>query len=161
VTGGYRTKPTPLGDTLREVLDRAGLGGVATSSALSGRWAELVGPGIAAHSSPGAIKGGRLAVTVDSSAWMNQLSLLSTDLIEKINAGLGQGTVTELRFRIGKPAASAARRKPAAKDAPKKRSLSASERAEVERAASQVSDPELRKSVVKLLTAAASVMKKG
>jgi predicted nucleic acid-binding Zn ribbon protein len=160
LAGGYRTRPTPLGDTLREVLDRAGLGGIATSSTLCGRWAELVGPGIAAHSSPGAIKGGRLAVTVDSSAWMNQLSLLSTDLIEKVNAGLGAGTVTELRFRIGKPSLPGARRKPAAKDAPKKRSLTPSERAEVEQAASKVADPELRKSVIRLLTAAASVRKK-
>jgi len=161
VAGGYRTKPTPLGDTLREVLDRAGLGGIATSSTLSGRWAELVGPGIAAHSSPGAIKGGRLAVTVDSSAWMNQLSLLSVDLIEKINAGLGPGTVTELRFRIGRPSQPARHGRPAAKDAPIRRSLTPSERAEVEQAASQVSDPELRKSVVRLLSAAASVRKKG
>lgn len=160
---GHRSKPTTIGEALKEYLARSGMGGLQAVSRLISGWPKLVGPGIAAHSRPQDIKGGRLSLIVDSSAWMNQLSLLSTDIIDKVNKGLGAGTVTELRFRIGKVAAAG----PGARGGaggqggrPKRRSLTPDEQAEVERAAAAIADPELRSRARRLLKAAASTERK-
>ncbi len=157
-----RSKPVAIGEALKEYLARSGMGGLQYASKLASGWTKLVGSGIAAHSRPREIKGGRLTVIVDSSVWMNQLHLLSPDIIEKLNRGLGAETVRELRFRIGKISAEGARAgaKSGGPDKPRRRSLSSEELAEVERAAGSISDPELKARAKRLLTAAASTKRK-
>jgi len=155
-----RVKPVRIGTALNEYLQRVGLGGLQSASKLINDWPKLVGPGVAGHSSPQDIKGGRLTIIVDSSAWMNQLSLLSNDIIDKVNRGLGGDTVTELRFRIGKIGAAGAKSSSGAQEPPKKRKLSAEEIADVEKAASAIEDPALRAGAKRLLKAAASTKRR-
>ncbi len=59
-----------------------------------GRWTELVGPEVAAHSTPESFDDGRLVVRTDSTAWATQLTLLAPTVVRRLNEELGHGTVT-------------------------------------------------------------------
>lgn len=61
-----------------------------------GRWAELVGEEIAAHSTPESFADGKLVVRTDSTAWATQLTLLAATVVRRLNQELGNGTVTLL-----------------------------------------------------------------
>ncbi len=58
-----------------------------------GRWAELVGPEVAEHTTPESFAEGRLTVRTDSTAWATQLKLLAPTLVRRLNEELGHGTV--------------------------------------------------------------------
>jgi hypothetical protein len=57
-------------------------------------WTEIVGNQISAHAQPDQIRFRKLYLTVDSSAWMQEMSFLKPVLFEKVNAALN-------RFRAG------------------------------------------------------------
>ena len=59
-----------------------------------GRWAEIVGAEIGAHSTPESLTDGVLLVRTDSTAWAQQLKLLAATVVKRLNEELGDGTVT-------------------------------------------------------------------
>ncbi|MFD8978286.1 DUF721 domain-containing protein [Streptomyces sp. NPDC059564] len=63
------------------------------------RWAEIVGPEIAAHCEPERYEDRELLVRCDSSAWAAQLKLLAPQLVARLNADLGQGTVRLIKVQ--------------------------------------------------------------
>ncbi len=63
------------------------------------RWAELVGDQIAAHTTPESFVEGTLRVRTSSTAWATQLRLLAPDLLRRLNAELGEATVTQIEVR--------------------------------------------------------------
>ncbi|MFD6968064.1 MULTISPECIES: DUF721 domain-containing protein [unclassified Streptomyces] len=63
------------------------------------RWPEIVGPEIAAHCVPERYEDRELVVRCDSSAWAAQLKLLAPQLVARLNADLGQGTVRMLKVQ--------------------------------------------------------------
>ncbi|CAL9486045.1 hypothetical protein SUDANB120_03152 [Streptomyces sp. enrichment culture] len=63
------------------------------------RWPEIVGPEIAAHCEPERYEERELFVRCDSSAWAAQLKLLAPQLVARLNADLGQGTVRLIKVR--------------------------------------------------------------
>lgn len=64
--------------------------------AVFGRWAELVGPQVAEHSTPESFEDGRLVVRTTSTAWATQLKLLAATVVKSLNQELGHGTVVHL-----------------------------------------------------------------
>jgi predicted nucleic acid-binding Zn ribbon protein len=105
-----RDDPEPLGAAIDGLLDSRGWRGAAAVGSVFGRWAEIVGPDLAAHTSPGPLDGGELTVTADSTAWATQVRLLAAHLVHRLNAELGDGTVQ--RVRVRGPASAAAARRP-------------------------------------------------
>jgi predicted nucleic acid-binding Zn ribbon protein len=71
---------------------------VATGSVF-GRWAQIVGPDLAAHTAPDGLVDGELTVMADSTAWATQLRLLAAELVRKLNAELGDGAVRRVKVR--------------------------------------------------------------
>ena len=69
---------------------------VATGSVF-GRWAQIVGPDLAAHTEPAGLTDGELTVTADSTAWATQLRLLAGELVRKLNAELPDGSVRRVK----------------------------------------------------------------
>lgn len=63
------------------------------------RWADIVGPEIAAHCEPERYEDRELLVRCDSSAWAAQLKLLAPQLVARLNAELGQGTVRMIKVQ--------------------------------------------------------------
>lgn len=59
-----------------------------------GRWTEIVGDEIGAHSTPESLVDGVLVVRTDSTAWATQLKLFASTVVRRLNEELGTGTVT-------------------------------------------------------------------
>lgn len=89
--------PALLGDQLdRLLLDRGWKVDVAVG-AVMGRWAEIVGPDIAAHVVPLTFDDALLTVQADSTAWATQMKLLVSQVLARIEEEIGVGAVTELK----------------------------------------------------------------
>lgn len=98
-----RDDPQPLAQAIDGLLaDRQWRDRAAVGSAF-GRWPEIVGPDLAAHAKPGAFADGELTIVCDSTAWATQVRLLAANLVRRLNAELGDGTLR--RVRVKGPAA--------------------------------------------------------
>jgi predicted nucleic acid-binding Zn ribbon protein len=94
-----RDDPQPLGQAIGGLLDQHGWQQRAAIGSVFGRWAEIVGPDLAAHTRPDSFADGELAVTADSTAWATQVRLLAPQLVRRLAAELGDGTVRRVRVR--------------------------------------------------------------
>jgi len=63
------------------------------------RWPAIVGPEMAEHCKPESYTDTELTVRTDSTAWATQLRLLAPDLVRRLNAELGDGTVTRVNVQ--------------------------------------------------------------
>ena len=94
-----RDDPQRLGGAIEGLLDTQGWQQRAAMGSVFGRWAEIVGHDLAAHTSPDSFADGELAVIADSTAWATQVRLLASVLVARLNAELGQGTVRRVKVR--------------------------------------------------------------
>ncbi|HUN31700.1 MAG TPA: DUF721 domain-containing protein [Trebonia sp.] len=92
-----RDDPQPLTAAVGGLLSARGWRQRAAVAAVFGRWAEVVGPDLAAHTRPEAFQDGELVVAADSAAWAAQVRLLAPQLLRRLGAELGAGTVRRVR----------------------------------------------------------------
>ncbi len=121
----------------------------SSSSVLSNRlqdleiwqcWDVVVGSAIAARAYPLRLQNQVLTVMVSNGPWMQQLSFMKRELVEKINTQLGNERVKEIVLKVGKPLD---RPTTASEPRPEPRELSAEEVAEIRQRASGIEDEEL------------------
>jgi predicted nucleic acid-binding Zn ribbon protein len=96
---GRRDDPQPLQAAIDGLLDDQGWRTAAAVGSVFGRWEQIVGEALAAHIRPGGFADGELLVIADSTAWATQVRLLRGQLIRRLNAELGDGTVTGVKVR--------------------------------------------------------------
>ena len=65
-------------------------------------WQDLFGEDTAKHSVPVSIRKGKLLVLVDSSAWLQHLTIKKREILEKLSQAPLSKPVKEIRFRQGK-----------------------------------------------------------
>lgn len=65
-------------------------------------WAGCVGPAISKKTSPVRLIGQTLYCSAASPAWLTELNYQKKDIIERINASIGEEAVAQIIFRIGK-----------------------------------------------------------
>ena len=94
-----RDDPQRLGQAIGGLLDQHGWQQRAAIGSVFGRWAEIVGPDLAAHTRPDSFADGELTVTADSTAWATQVRLLAPQLIRRLAAELGDGIVRRVKVR--------------------------------------------------------------
>jgi predicted nucleic acid-binding Zn ribbon protein len=94
-----RDDPQTLSSAIGGLLDDEGWNLAAATGSVFGRWAQIVGPDLAGHTRPEALREGELTVLADSTAWATQLRLLAAQLVHRLNAELGQGTVQRVKVR--------------------------------------------------------------
>jgi predicted nucleic acid-binding Zn ribbon protein len=94
-----RDDPLPLNSAISGLLDQQGWRLAAATGSVFARWAQIVGPDLAAHTQPEGLSGGELTVTADSTAWATQVRLLAAQLVRRLNAELGDGTVRRVKVR--------------------------------------------------------------
>jgi len=94
-----REDPQPLSAALDGLLGDHGWRTAAAIGSVFGRWDELVGPDVAAHTRPERFSDGELLVIADSSAWATQVRLLTSTVLRRLNEELGHGTVTRVVVR--------------------------------------------------------------
>jgi hypothetical protein len=119
-------------------------------------WKESVPEEIARHTEVAGIRDGELLINVDSATWAAELSALSGRLQSMIEESAGKGSVRSLRFTVS-------RRVAMARDTERENDeldelyrpediepvpLTPQERAQVEHAAEQIGDEELRQAFV-------------
>jgi predicted nucleic acid-binding Zn ribbon protein len=64
---------------------------------IQGVWSRAVGPAIAAEAAPVSERAGTVTVACRSGVWAQELDLLSSDLVARLNEALGRPLVRGLR----------------------------------------------------------------
>jgi predicted nucleic acid-binding Zn ribbon protein len=95
-----REEPVPLRDAIAAVTRRLGLPAPDVVATLDARWSEIAGPVIAAHAHVRSVRDGMCTIAVDGPVWATQLRYGASDLVERVNACCGAGTVTAIRVVV-------------------------------------------------------------
>jgi len=91
----------PVGEALQSFLTRKGLQARISQAEVVNDWAELVGPQIAAVTTPDSVTAdGVLRVRVATAAWANELSLMAPRILARVNAGR-DSRIREIRWMAG------------------------------------------------------------
>lgn len=108
MTGNWRplsqpggNEPRPIGESLDRYAARTG-GSRSVLSTVFGRWADVVGPDVAAHARPVSVKEGVLVVVVDDPTWASQLRWLGADLLARLAEAAGEPVADRLEVRVGR-----------------------------------------------------------
>ncbi|MGW6720563.1 DUF721 domain-containing protein [Streptomyces sp. NPDC054995] len=93
--------PQALGSAISRLITERGWETPAAVGGVMGRWPQIVGDDLAKHCVPlryDEDPAARvLTVSCDSTAWATQLRLLAPQLVARLNADLGQGTVRMIK----------------------------------------------------------------
>jgi predicted nucleic acid-binding Zn ribbon protein len=63
-------------------------------------WASAAGPAVAGAASPTAERDGVLTLTCAAGVWAQELELMGSELVPRLNAALGSEVIRELRCRV-------------------------------------------------------------
>lgn len=101
-TSGSRrdaSDPQLFGRAIRELLAARGWEQPVAVGGVFGRWSEIVGSDVAAHTKPESFADGEVTVIADSTTWATQVRLLAPTLVRRLNEELGDGTVQRVKVR--------------------------------------------------------------
>jgi predicted nucleic acid-binding Zn ribbon protein len=94
-----RRGPRSLSFALARVT--AGLEPATALARVQGCWVDAVGERLATVARPVSERDGVVTLACEDAMWANELELLGPDLLEKLNAALGDRPVAQLRFKAG------------------------------------------------------------
>jgi predicted nucleic acid-binding Zn ribbon protein len=138
-----------LSRILGSLMKVRGLQGRMSEYRIFGQWEKTVGSVIAGHAQPVSVRGSKLFVAVDSPAWMQQLSLLKPEIIEKVNRSLGKEAIREIGLNLGEIAPL---RAPADKETPQAPlTLSTEDRASIEGTVAGIKDADVRQALRRVM----------
>jgi hypothetical protein len=137
-----------LSVTLVKMLKARGLESRLKEYRILGQWEKAVGKVIARHARPSSLRGQKMTLVVDSPAWMQQLSLLKPELIEKANRHLGHDAIRDIVLKLGDVAPRPER---APEDIPIRAELTRDDREKIEYALQDLHDPEIREAVRRVM----------
>ncbi len=153
---GAQLGPTGAKKALSSVLQRYGAAKEIREHRILIHWKDVVGPRVAAHTTPDALSKGVLWVRVDSSPWMHQLSFLKEEILAKANELCGEALVREVRFHLGRPkersndaiAAASRIRRPPLKERPLPAPAAGPALAAIMDETKEIEDDELREAII-------------
>ena len=90
-----------IGSVIESVVREMGINKKINISNIFNHWEKIVGHEIAKRSRPHKLVNMTLYISVSSSTWANELSLMSEDLIMNINSFAGDKVVKKVRFKAG------------------------------------------------------------
>jgi predicted nucleic acid-binding Zn ribbon protein len=96
-----RRAPESLGTLLPSVLRELGFDEMARVLRIAERWEEALGPELARHCRPAALRGEVLEATVESSVWCQQLQLRTPEILAGLRRVLGEEAPSKLWLRVG------------------------------------------------------------
>jgi predicted nucleic acid-binding Zn ribbon protein len=137
-----------LSHTLKTLLRANGLDSRVTEYGIMKHWEKSVGTGIACHARPEAVRGKKLFLTVDSPAWMQQLSLLKPEIIEKVNRTLQKNLIKEITLRLGEIPSAEKTTTEQPGPAPE---LTTEESGKIEQYVREINDPPIRDALRRLI----------
>jgi predicted nucleic acid-binding Zn ribbon protein len=86
--------------SLPRVLRAAGNSPDAVEAAVLAVWLHATGDGIRQHATANSLDGTTLIVDVRDTVWQQQLKLMQSQLIYRINTTLGQALVNQIELRV-------------------------------------------------------------
>ena len=92
-----RIAPRPLSTALRSLT--ATLAPATNLARVQEVWEQTTGPAIASAANPTAERNGILTVTCVAAVWAQELDLMAVELVQNLNAVLGEEAIRELRCR--------------------------------------------------------------
>jgi len=97
---GRGSEPAPLGAALDRIAKGLGVPSADALTQLFAGWEDIVGPDVAAHTRPMAVKADTLVVAVDDPAWATQLRSLESLILEQVHARIGSEAIQRLAVRV-------------------------------------------------------------
>ena len=94
-----RTAPRPFAMALEDLTST--LAPATTLARVQKVWERVAGPAIAASARPTGERDGVLTVTCTAAVWAQELDLMSSELIPRLNSALAAEDIRELRCRTG------------------------------------------------------------
>ncbi len=137
-----------LSSTLGSALKSCGLQGRLVEYRILIQWEKTVGSSIARHARPKILRGKKLFVAVDSAAWMQQLTLMRPEIIEKLNGDVGKGVIKEIALNLGEIEPAEERSPDQARP---RAPLSAEDRERIELIVQEIGDPEIQTALRRLI----------
>jgi len=97
---GTKSPLTPVSDVLNSVMTGLEIpGDVELKGKVFLAWEEAVGDA-APHTNPFRFRGSTLIVEVNEPAWINELSMRKTDILNRLERAVGKRVVEEIRFEV-------------------------------------------------------------
>jgi hypothetical protein len=115
---------------------------------LTGLWPKIVGPAVAKISAPSQFRSGTLFIDVVDSIWMQELKFQEGELVDRVNAALGEPLVRRLFLQLARTSAPAP--EPPSTSEPSGAAahpLSPQQESALEREVANVRDPQLREAL--------------
>lgn len=101
---GKRSRdPVTLGDIVDGLMAEDVFSRGMPVAELASRWPEIVGPRLAAETSPISVEEGVLTVGVSTGPWGAQARFLHEEILRKADEALGGGRVTSIRIVVRNP----------------------------------------------------------
>jgi hypothetical protein len=91
----------PLTDVIVPLMKAQGFHSRMVEFGLQQQWRTIVGPHIASHTFPEAIRHRKLFLLAENSVWLQQLLFLKTELLSKIGSAMGKDLVSDIILRVG------------------------------------------------------------
>jgi predicted nucleic acid-binding Zn ribbon protein len=88
--------PQPIGDVISDYSGDLGWDRPLAEARVFAQWPAIVGPDVAAHCEPAALRAGELRIAAESTAWATQLRMLAGTVLARIVAELGPDVVTRV-----------------------------------------------------------------
>jgi len=95
--------PQPIDATIERLVAERGWRTDVAVHGIFARWDQIVGAEVAAHCTPERYVDTQLTVRADSTAWATQVRLLAAQVLIRLNAELGDGTVTRISVQGPQP----------------------------------------------------------
>jgi hypothetical protein len=133
--------------TLDKLLKARGFQGRLHEYRILAQWDRSVGEVIARHARPQSVRGNRLSLIVDSPAWMQQLTLLKPEIMEKLNRIAGGTVIKDITLKLGEfPSGHES-----TPEEPLTMQLNADERATIEQYVAKVADAATRDAIRRVI----------
>ena len=98
------TGPTRVDAVLAQVLAAHGVQKTVQRIGILDLWPEIVGERVAGVTNVKGLDGDALFVEVRSSAWLSELSMLKGEVLERVNARLGDAPLERIVFVLAETA---------------------------------------------------------
>jgi predicted nucleic acid-binding Zn ribbon protein len=94
-----RLAPRPISTAIASALPHARPAGLLAE--VQSAWPAVAGPALADAATPVSERSGTVTFACESAVWAQELELLGSDLLERLNEALGGLRVERLRFIVG------------------------------------------------------------
>jgi predicted nucleic acid-binding Zn ribbon protein len=92
----------PLAELMPGVLTGLGLDRRRAEAEIIKVWNSLIDPRVTAHAQPAGMNKGTLFVTVDNSAWLDEIvRYRRREILDRLQHSFGKETVKRISFRVG------------------------------------------------------------